>query len=429
MKRLPLAPSPIWRCISPLTRSFAQLLPYLRPFSPIASRYSSVAAVFCVLSCLVGCSGLKLPPGPVVPKVPVSGRVLESGLLEDKPVSGARVVINGSAPVQTDADGRFLADVPVPTTGAASVRVTITVAKHGYVTHISEVQINPSGSDVGNIYLTPVTTESSSLSGRVVEKGSGRAIPAAEVQLLVQGGTSLRTITALDGSFLLSGITPPEGTFGLRARHPDYLAVLNPQTGELALIVNLRSGDERVNSVVVELFPLGTPTRLSGSVFKSETLEPVANATVRVGDKQGTTDGNGNFVIADAPTGLQVPVQVQPPDTTLQPLTENLTINGEPLLLFLGTAGSQLPPFPFTVAGKVTLEGETNHSGVRVEAIRDGSVVDAAITDVDGRYQMWLPPGTYTLRANRDGFQTVTQTVRLVAGMAVRDVNFTLPRQ
>jgi hypothetical protein len=95
----------------------------------------------------------------------------------------------------------------------------------------------------------------------------------------------------------------------------------------------------------------------------------------------------------------------------------------------LGTAGSQLPPFPFTVAGKVTLEGETNHSGVRVEAVRDGSVVDAAITDVDGRYQLWLPPGTYTLRASRDGFQTVTQTVRLVAGVAVRDVNFTLPRQ
>jgi hypothetical protein len=42
---------------------------------------------------------------------------------------------------------------------------------------------------------------------------------------------------------------------------------------------------------------------------------------------------------------------------------------------------------------------------------------------------MWLPPGTYTLRASRDGFQTVTQTVRLVAGVAVRDVNFTLPRQ
>jgi hypothetical protein len=404
---------------------FLPLIACLSSFLPAAL---SLCLAGSLLVCLAGCSGLKLPAGPVVPTVPVSGRVLESGLLEDKPLSGARVVINGSAPVLTDSDGRFLADVPVPTASGASLRVVVTVAKHGYSTHISEASVSSSGGDVGNIYLVPVSG-SSSLGGRVVEKGSGRPIPAAEVQLLVSGGASRRTITAADGSFLLSGITPPEGEFGLRARHPDYLAVLNPQTGELTVTVNLRSGDERINSVIVELFPLGTPTRLTGSVFKGETLEPVANATVWVGDKRGTTDVNGNFVISDAPTGGQVPVRVEPPDTTLQPLTENLTINGEPLLLFLGTAGSQLPPFPFTIAGKVTLEGESNHSGVRVEALRDGSVVDAAITDVDGRYQIWLPPGTYTLRASHDGFQTVTQTVRLLPGMAVRDVNFTLPRQ
>lgn len=403
-------------------------LPLIACLSSFLPAALSLCLAGSLLVCLAGCSGLKLPAGPVVPTVPVSGRILESGLLEDKPLSGARVVINGSAPVLTDSDGRFLADVPVPTASGASLRVVVTVAKHGYSTHISEASVSSSGGDVGNIYLVPVS-DSSSLSGRVVEKGSGRPIPAAEVQLLVSGGASRRTITAADGSFLLSGITPPEGEFGLRARHPDYLAVLNPQTGELAMTVNLRSGDERTNSVVVELFPLGTPTKLTGSVFKGETLEPVANATVWVGDKRGTTDVNGNFVISDAPTGLQVPVRVEPPDTTLQPLTENLTINGEPLLLFLGTAGSQLPPFPYTVAGKVTLEGESNHSGVRVEAFRDDAVVDAAITDVDGRYQMWLPPGTYTLRASRDGFQTVTQTVRLLPGVAVRDVNFTLPRQ
>lgn len=403
---------------------FAPFFPGRCVFLPL---YPFAHLSFCfLLCCLMGCGGLKLPSS-VMPTVPVSGRVLESGLLEDKPIAGVRVVVNGSAPTLTDSDGQFLVNAPVPTTSAASVQVTITAAKHGYVTYIREASISPSGGDVGSIYLTPVTN-SSSLGGRVVEKGSGRPIPAAEVQLLVNGGTSRRTITAKDGSFLLSGIVPPEGEFALRARHPDYLAVLNPQTGEQTVTILLRTGDERVNLIVLELFPLGTPTRLTGTVFKSETLEPVARATVRVGEKQGTTDAFGHFVIPDAPTGRQVLVRVDPPDTTLQPFTDNLTINGEPLLLFLGTVQTSLPSLPFTLAGKVTLEGESNHSGVLVEALQNGSVVEAVTTDVDGRYQMWLPPGTYTLRASREGFLSVTQTVRLLPGLVVSNVNFTLSR-
>ncbi|GBC97589.1 hypothetical protein HRbin17_00077 [bacterium HR17] len=377
---------------------------------------------------LSGCGGLKLPSGLNTPTVPVSGRVLDGSALQDTPIAGVRIVINGSAAAVTDADGRFNVNAPVPTTTPQTIRATLTAAKHGYVTYTDEVQINTSGSnELPPIYLVPAP-QSSSLGGRVVERGSGRPIANAEVLLQVNGGTIQRGRTASDGSFLLSGIMPPDGVFEIRARHPNYLVMLDPQTGQLSRSVTLQQGDDRVNRVTIELFPLGTLVRLTGTVLKSETLEPVNGATVRVGDKQATTDSRGIFVIAEAPTGLQVPVQVTPPDTTLAPFSDTITINGELLIIFLGAGSTALPPLPFTVAGQVTLEGETNYSGVRVEALRGDTIVDAAITGVDGRYTLWLPPGTYTLRASLAGFQTVTQTVQLPPGVAVQGVNFTLRR-
>jgi len=72
-------------------------------------------ALFVSLLSLSGCSGLKLP-GLVVPTVHVSGRVYEALLLEDKPIAGAWIVINGSAPAYTDSSGRFIVNVPVPDT-------------------------------------------------------------------------------------------------------------------------------------------------------------------------------------------------------------------------------------------------------------------------------------------------------------------------
>ncbi len=373
---------------------------------------------------LTGCSGLKLPTLTVA-TVDVSGTVLEAGVLEDKPIAGAWVTIGGSAGILTDSNGNFTAKVPVTETSGQTVTVTISVSKHGYLTRLVENQTirTDAANDVGAIYLVPAPN-TSSLRGRVVDKTTGRGVPNAEV--IFEGDLTLRVRTAADGSFLLSGILPDSGTFPVRVRHPDFLTVLDLQTGRNYQPVTIRSGDENVNVVTLEVYPLGTPARISGRVVNSETLEPVNGATVALGTKQTTTDAEGNFSIPDAPTGMQL-LRVEHP--AFLTFNEQVLVNGDFLTVFLFQPGV-LPVVPFTIAGKVTLQGETNHSGVRVEARRksDGVVVEVAITDIEGTYALWVPPGTYLVRANKEGYQTAEREVIVRKGVAVTDVNFTLAR-
>ncbi len=368
---------------------------------------------------LLGCSGLKLPGSIInVPTVQVSGTVLEAQVLEDKPVQGVWVVVNGSAPKFTDEQGRFVVQAPVLTQDLQSLRVFLSAAKHGYTAKVEQIQINTNEpNELEPIYLMPAP-ETSSVRGKVVDKGTGQGIPDADVTLAVEAGIALRIRTARDGSFLMSGIF--EGTRTFKARAADYLVAQTTHP--------VRQGDENANSpITLALLPLGFPATVTGSVVSAETLLPVTFATVKIGEKEGKTDADGNFTIEEAPTGTQT-VQVEHPD--FERFVDNITIVGEPLLIFLNPPGGTNPPFlPFTIAGKVTLQGETNHSGVRVDVMRksDGQVIDAVpSTTIEGNYALWVPPGTYLVRASKDGFQTVEQEVTVRPGVAVKDVNFTL---
>jgi hypothetical protein len=384
----------------------------------------TACAILVALSLLVGCSGLKLPK-IAVPTVAVSGTVFEAGVLEDKPVAGAWVVINGSAPAYTDSSGRFVVNVPVTDTSGQIIQVAVSVAKHGYMARLIEDRFirTDAPTDIGEIYLVPAPN-TSSLKGRVVDKTTGRGIPNAEVIFL--GDLTLRVRTAADGSFLLSGIMASSGSFPVQVRHPDFLTIFDPQTGRNYQNVTVRSGDENVNFVTLELYPLGTPALIAGQVVNAETLEPIAGATVTLGGKQATTDAEGKFSIQNAPTGQQT-LRVEHP--SFLTFNENLLVNGDLLTVFLFPPGS-LPSLPFTISGKVTLQGETNHSGVRVEARRklDGTVIDVAITDIEGDYALWVPPGTYLVRASREGFVSDEREVIVRKGVAVTNVNFTLAR-
>lgn len=390
----------------------------------LAHLCACILVLLVLLLPLLGCGGLKLPE-LVVPTVFVSGTVYEALLLEDKPISGAWVTINGSMPAYTDSLGRFTVNVPVTDTSGQTIQVAVSVAKHGYLARLIEgVRINTAGStELDTIYLVPAPN-TSSLKGRVVDKTTGRGIPSAEVIFL--GDLTIRVRTAADGSFLLSGIMPESGEFPVQARHPDFLTVFDLQTGRNYQNVVIRSGDENVNTVTLELYPLGTPARVSGRVVNSETSEPVSNATVKLGSKQTETDENGNFSIPDAPTGRQT-LRVEHPQFLT--FNETLLINGDPLVVFLFAPGS-LPSLPFTISGKVTLQGTTNHSGVRVEARRktDGVVVDVTTTTIEGNYALWVPPGTYLVRASIEGFVSAEREVTVRKGVAVTNVDFTLAR-
>lgn len=387
-----------------------------------------LAVVYGLLTALLfsfGCSGLKLP-SITMPTVAVSGRILEAGLLEDKPIANAWVTISGSVPAYTDREGKFTVHVPIADTSGQTIQIAISVAKHGYVARLIEdrfISTDSSVEEIGEIYLV-AAPNTSSLKGKVIDKTTGRGVPNAEV--ILSGDLILRVRTAMDGSFLISGIIPSSGTFSVQARHPDFLTVFDLQTGRNFQFVNIRDGDETVNSVTLELYPLGTPSLISGQVINAETLEPIGGAKVTLGGKQTVSDAEGKFNIPDAPTGQQTLKAEHPAFLTF---SETLLINGDPLTIFLFPPGS-LPSLPFTISGKVTLQGETNHSGVRIEVRQkvSGAIVDVTTTDTEGKYALWIPPGTYLVRASKDGFAEVEREVTVPKGVAVADVNFTLVR-
>lgn len=396
----------------------------LRAFDKRGNESALVIALVFPLLMLTGCGGLKLPE-IVVPTVSVSGTILEAGLFEDKPVVGAWVTVNGSAPTYTDTSGRFNANVPVTDTSGQVVQVALSVAKHGYMARVIEgvfIQTDKPN-ELDPIYLVPAPN-TSSMKGKVVDKTTGRGVPNAEVVLF--GDLTLRARTAGDGSFVISGILPTSGDFQVQVRHPDFLTVLDLQTGRNYQLVTIRTGDENVNIATLGLYPLGTPAPISGRVVNAETLEPISGAVVALGGRQTETDDDGNFRIPDAPTGTQT-LRVEHP--SFLTFNETLLVNGDPLTVFLFPPSS-LPSLPFTISGKVTLQGETNHSGVRVEARRkeDGTIVDAAITTIEGNYALWVPPGTYLVRASKEGFAASELEVVVRKGVAVTNVNFTLAR-
>ncbi|MCP4545978.1 MAG: T9SS type A sorting domain-containing protein, partial [bacterium] len=78
------------------------------------------------------------------------------------------------------------------------------------------------------------------------------------------------------------------------------------------------------------------------------------------------------------------------------------------------------------VSGSVTLGSETDHSGVRIEAIPNGGYT---MTAADGSYTLDdLFAGPYQIRASKDDWATGAQDVSLLSGQHLSGIDFTLSR-
>ncbi len=68
-----------------------------------------------------------------------------------------------------------------------------------------------------------------------------------------------------------------------------------------------------------------------------------------------------------------------------------------------------------TVTGTVT-DGETGLADLQVQLRADGSTVATATTDATGGYELSVPPGSYELVVDADGFEPFTESVTVEAG-------------
>jgi hypothetical protein len=86
------------------------------------------------------------------------------------------------------------------------------------------------------------------------------------------------------------------------------------------------------------------------------------------------------------------------------------------------------PGAPTNVEGTVRAAGGSGLPSATVEARNAaGSVVATAGTDANGRYQLWLPAGTWTLQATAAGYQAAEQKITLeTQNLRRTGVNFAL---
>jgi Carboxypeptidase regulatory-like domain len=164
--------------------------------------------------------------------------------------------------------------------------------------------------------------------------------------------------------------------------------------------------------------PSGQTGRALGKVMQLSTGQPVSGATVWFGQSQGTTDTQGQYAVEAIPVGT-TQYQVEAPGFTTAAGTLATAIaagdNTVPdVLLQLGVSDTA-PGVPFSIQGRVTLSGQSNAAGVTVAALDPATqdVLDQTQTGTDGRYTLWVPPGTVRLRAARTGFVTQQRDVNV----------------
>jgi hypothetical protein len=212
------------------------------------------------------------------------------------------------------------------------------------------------------------------LSGHVTDRASNN--PIAGVTVAYSGGT---TTTDVNGDYLLADVLPGEQLITLSSVGYATIRRTQPVVG----------GEAATLDAVLD--PPGT---INGKVTDSDSHNPIAGATILYDGGSVTTNGSGNYTIVGVPAGGQA--LIASADGYESSDVQNTTVPANSSV----TANIALTPKPSFIAGEVhdSLTGEL----VAGATVSTGS--DSATTDSLGRYQIFVPPGTYNLTVSKSGY-------------------------
>jgi len=230
----------------------------------------------------------------------------------------------------------------------------------------------------------------------------------------VEGTVTLVGETDYSGSIVMLGayhdttdasgyyvICAPEGSYNMYAFQDGFTAdssdidldsdmtqnfTLSPTSGEISGIVELDGMSDYSGSIVTEI----------GSGINA------------------TTDASGAYLLEDVPLGAVTIVASHSgftPDTVEMVLDSVLT--DVDFYLF------GVPVF-YTVDGTITLEGETDYSGIEVILTNSISYTDTVSTPASGDYSFaMVEPGVYDLTASKSGFEDLDTSITVSADVSV----------
>jgi hypothetical protein len=145
---------------------------------------------------------------------------------------------------------------------------------------------------------------------------------------------------------------------------------------------------------------LDPPGTITGKVTDSDSHDPIAGATILYDGGSTTTNSSGNYTIAGIPAGGQS--LIASADGYNSSSAQAVTVPANDSV----TANITLEPKPSYIAGEV-IDGLT---GQLVEGAAVSTTGANTTTDSFGRYQLFVPPGTYNLAVSKTGYISTVHT-------------------
>lgn len=213
-----------------------------------------------------------------------------------------------------------------------------------------------------------------SVSGKVTD---GNGDPVSGVSVSYAGDT---TTTDVDGIYTLGDITPGE------------VQLTFAKNGFATVKRNQPVGGGAKVTLDVVLTPPGT---IAGKVTDSSTGQGIAGAIVTYVGGTVAADANGNYTIADIPSGSQ---------TISAAATGYNSSADQPVAVPVNatvTTNIALTPKPTFVAGEA-------HDSVTLQIVPNATVKIGPYTtstDNTGRYLIDVPPGTYDMTVSKAGYK------------------------
>lgn len=242
--------------------------------------------------------------------------------------------------------------------------------------------------------------------GRVLNIATGDSV-SANVQA---GGHSTNT-EPTDGSFTLS---VPSGTTSVVVTGSGF----SPFTFTFPAVTDPDSPND-----VGDLWVGSETVTLTGRVLSSTSGNPVPNATVNFGGKQGTTNSSGVFNIPGVAYSAGHEVVFWGIVGTVQATgffkidfnaAPNVAVGGVVDVgdLSITPSGDNTPPPPpGNITGRVLPLGGS--AGTIVTLLESGVPVRVVNLDSTGRYAFWITPGSYTITYVKGAQSAPTQNVTL----------------
>ncbi len=381
----------------------------------------TVIAALITVALLGGCGGISVQQE----EEPTTTTVVVECVIEgtDDFIEVVADVVVGGLRGQTNLEDNWVILENVPLGSQTPPQQPLTATAPGYATESQMLTLNEYSYTAVSVPMTPVAAETTgTVSGTVTDGDTGQPIVNALVSFLPPGGLpseALKGSTDTAGFYVIGGI--PAGQVHGTCQAVGYLEA----STDLWVTADAVGSNDPVDFALVG----GQSTvTVSGQVLDTRTEAGISGATVQIGDQPPVVTGSGGaFSISHVSVGEQ-PVEASAAGYDDYYTVINVVPGIDNLTILLNEYSPQPPGPPYTIAGRVTLLGAPDNSGATVTAtdLDSAQMRDEDITDAEGYYYLFVPPGYYRIEVTYDSHSISREVDLLGGGRVLEGINFTL---